>query len=133
MDNLFYKFIDNKHIEKAPIPLLVSGKNIFSNSEEVYNKNGYFRLVKEPYPEDGGVYDPFYELNDNVIYLTWKVGTVSVEDMISQLNDNLEDTNQQAIRYAEGWITDEEYEPLRLQRQAWRDEIERLENNIADA
>jgi hypothetical protein len=130
MKNLFYRLIDSQHIEKAPMPLQVSRQNIFSNSEKLYNQNGYYRIVKEAYPTDGGVYEPLYELKDNVIYMTWKAGTVSVENRISHLKENLADTDYQAIKYAEGWITDEEYEPLKLQRQAWRDEINRLESSM---
>lgn len=46
---------------------------------------------------------------------------------IAELKANLTATDYQAIKYAEGWLTDEEYEPIRAQRQAWRDEINELE------
>ena len=132
MENLFYRLIDSQHIEKAPMPLQVSRQNIFSNSESLYNHNGYYRIVRDSYPDDGNVYDSVYEMEGNVIHMMWKVGVLSVEDKISQLKDNLADTDYQAIKYAEGWITDEEYEPLKLQRQAWRNEINMLEKNITE-
>ena len=54
--------------------------------------------------------------------------TSSPEQQILNLKQKLDDTDYQAIKYAEGWLTDEEYEPIRLQRQEWRDEINRLQN-----
>ena len=53
--------------------------------------------------------------------------TSSPEQQILDLMQMLADTNDQAIEYAEGWLTDEEYEPIKLQRQEWRDEINRLQ------
>ena len=52
----------------------------------------------------------------------------SPEQQILALKQMLYDTNDQAIKYAEGWLTDEEYAPIKERRQAWRDEINRLEN-----
>ena len=130
MENSFYKFIDGKRIEKAPIPLLISGKNIFTNDENTYNENGYYRLVREEYPQDTNSYTVAYELKDSVIYMKWVIEEISAENKIYQLKEQLANTDYQAIKYAEGWLTAEEYEPLRLQRQEWRDEINRLELEI---
>lgn len=46
---------------------------------------------------------------------------------ISELKQNLANTDYQAIKYAEGFITESEYAPIKAQRQAWRDEINLLE------
>ena len=51
----------------------------------------------------------------------------SVTTLIEQLKAQLSETNNQAIAYAEGALTAEEYAPMKAQRQAWRDEINRLE------
>ena len=48
------------------------------------------------------------------------------EKTISALKARLAKTDYQAIKYAEGWLTDEEYAPIKAQRQVWRDEINRL-------
>ena len=56
----------------------------------------------------------------------------TTEQQILELKQKLEDTNDQAIKYAEGWLTDEEYEPIKLQRQEWRDEINRLQNEESE-
>lgn len=52
---------------------------------------------------------------------------------IEELKKNLSDTDYQAIKYAEGQITAEDYEPIKAQRQAWRDEINRLEAELNES
>lgn len=52
----------------------------------------------------------------------------TTEQQILELTKKLDDTGYKAIEYADGLLTQEEYEPIRLQRQEWRDEINRLEN-----
>lgn len=49
---------------------------------------------------------------------------------ISELKKLLFDTDYQAIKYAEGLLTAEEYEPVKQQRQAWRDQINQLEASL---
>lgn len=46
---------------------------------------------------------------------------------IAELKSLLTSTDYQAIKYAEGWISAEDYSPIKAQRQAWRDEINKLE------
>ena len=49
---------------------------------------------------------------------------------IAQLKKQLADTDYQAIKHSEGLITEEEYAPIKAQRQAWRDEINSLEESL---
>lgn len=49
---------------------------------------------------------------------------------ISELKKNLFDTDYKAIKYSEGLLTDKEYAEVKAQRQAWRDEINRLEEKL---
>lgn len=46
---------------------------------------------------------------------------------IAELKSLLASTDYQAIKFAEGQISAEDYEPIKLQRQEWRDEINELE------
>lgn len=46
---------------------------------------------------------------------------------IKELKQLLAETDYQAIKYAEGVLSYSEYEPVRLQRIAWREEINSLE------
>lgn len=54
-------------------------------------------------------------------------------DAINELKKHLSDTDYQAIKYAEGQITEEDYAPIKEQRQAWRDEINRLEGEKVES
>ena len=47
---------------------------------------------------------------------------------IEELKQLLADSDYKAIKHSEGLISDEEYEPIKEQRQAWRDEINSYEN-----
>lgn len=46
---------------------------------------------------------------------------------MKELKAKLAGTDYQAIKYAEGLLTEEEYAPIKAQRQAWRDEINQLQ------
>ena len=54
------------------------------------------------------------------------------QKMLDELYTDLIRTDYQAIKYAEGLITEAEYAPIKAQRQAWRDEINRLEEEMKD-
>lgn len=49
---------------------------------------------------------------------------------INELKRKLSDTDYKAIKYSEGLLTDKEYAEVKAQRQAWRDEINRLEEKL---
>lgn len=68
---MFYKIIDENTIKKAPKPLKIGGKDVFTNSEEVYNGQGYYRLIYTKYPQDNKTYKPTYMLENNVIVKGW--------------------------------------------------------------
>jgi hypothetical protein len=53
-----------------------------------------------------------------------------VEQMILNFKQKLKDTDYQAIKYAEGELTEEEYAPIKAQRKEWRVEINRLEEEL---
>ena len=54
----------------------------------------------------------------------------SKEYLIVLLKQKLAKTDYQAIKFAEGLISEEEYAPIKAQRQAWRDEINQLESKL---
>lgn len=51
----------------------------------------------------------------------------AIDAEIAELKAQLAETDYKAIKYAEGWITAEEYAETKAQRQAWRDRINELE------
>lgn len=59
----------------------------------------------------------------------YKISKIKIE--IQQLKAKLADTDYEAIKYAEGELTEEEYKPIKQQRKAWRYEINELEAQLA--
>jgi len=53
---------------------------------------------------------------------------INKESKIQELKKQLSDSDYKAIKYFEGWITEEEYAPIKAERQAIREEINSLEN-----
>jgi hypothetical protein len=68
---MFYKLIDKTTIRKAPKPLKIDGKDVYTTSEQIYNDNGYYRLEQNEYPQDEKHYSPRYALQGNVIVQSW--------------------------------------------------------------
>ena len=68
---MFYQFINETTIKKAPIPLKIGGKDVFTNSEQIHNGQGYYRLIQTDYPQDDKYYEARYELQQNVIVQSW--------------------------------------------------------------
>lgn len=56
---------------------------------------------------------------------------VEYEAEIAALKQNLADTDYKAIKYAEGEISEEDYAPIKAQRQEWRVRINELEALIS--
>ena len=52
---------------------------------------------------------------------------ITPEEEISELKIKLAATDYQAIKYAEGVLSEEEYTDMKAQRQLWRDRINELE------
>ena len=56
--------------------------------------------------------------------------TAKINRQIFELKQKLTQTDYKAIKYSEGLLTDKEYAEVKEQRQAWRDEINRLEEKL---
>lgn len=57
--------------------------------------------------------------------------TISEKELqIIALKSNLQKTDYEAIKYAEGLITEADYATIKAQRQAWRNEINTIEAQI---
>ena len=54
------------------------------------------------------------------------------EQKIARLKQELADTDYEAIKYSEGWFTDEEYAPIKAKREALREQIRKLESDITE-
>ena len=92
-----------------------------------------------PFNED----EPYLEVDDETLERIMK-GQFKVKDgklidiskeienynKIKELKKKLSDTDYQAIKYAEGQLTEREYSETKAQRQAWRNEINELEEQL---
>lgn len=56
--------------------------------------------------------------------------TTEINRQIRELKKKLFDTDYKAIKYSEGWLTDEEYAAVKAQREEWRKRINELEASL---
>ena len=92
-------------------------KLIYFNAE----KNHYIHAEKCP--------GPGYVIVEALPNFLMPHVPTDMEQRISELKELLASTDYQAIKFAEGAISEEQYAPIREQRQAWRNEINELEND----
>lgn len=64
------------------------------------------------------------------VYTSKELKDIANQKRISELKQLLSSTDYQAIKYAEGELTDSEYAPMKQQREAWRKEIRKLEEQL---
>ena len=69
---MFFKIIDRYTLEKAPRPLKIEDKDVFTTSEEIHNEQGYFRVENAEYPNDDKAYRPIYTMGEGVILQIWE-------------------------------------------------------------
>lgn len=68
-------------------------------------------------------YDEYEDIKVYIPYTQKELADIE----ISQLKQKLQETDYQAIKYAEGELSVEEYAPMKAQRQEWRKRINHLE------
>lgn len=56
----------------------------------------------------------------------------SINQQIRELQGKLAATDYQALKYSEGWITEEEYTEIKANRQSWRDTINQLQAQLKE-
>ena len=83
---------------------------------------------------DGFVYGDVEHGYDGEWYLQGHAPEMPIAEQnairIDELKQLLNGTDYQAIKFAEGLISAEDYAPIKSQRQAWRDEINELEKEL---
>lgn len=99
------------------------------------------------YKDEKNNYYSLKEQNENLIPITEEEWLSHLEEIpiilnnekqerirklnrIAELKRNLVNTDYQAIKYAEGQLTEQEYASMKAQRQLWRDEINQLEEEL---
>jgi hypothetical protein len=118
---------------------LVNDKLLVAHHERVLPQNAewHYEVVKE-YSNGGKVVekvidkpavmprDPYDEYEDIQVYIPYTEAELAEIEMFD-LKQKLFDTDYQAIKYAEGFLAEEEYAEMKAQRQAWRERINELE------
>lgn len=74
-----------------------------------------------------GAWDEYELIQIYVPYTEQELAKIQIETLKKKLSE----TDYQAIKYAEGLLSPKEYEPIKTQRQSWRDEINALELTLA--
>lgn len=108
--------------------ILINGENrVLSATYEEFAPIG--SIIIDSIPE-GNITDYLYK--DNEFHYSPLDATLKTANKeIKELKAKLAATDYQAIKYAEGWIEVDEYLPIKLQRQNWRERINELEAVIA--
>ena len=118
------------------------GKEFYTNEDLTESNKDDFVHV-----ENGS--ELFYKILDNFPYIILEIRNdtlvnvvideakitennlkLELENEILELKQNLASTDYQAIKYAEGQLSEEEYASARAERQGWRDRINELETSL---
>lgn len=70
------------------------------------------------------------ETNEYKELETKYINNKKYEDEIKMIKSYLDATDYKALKFSDGALTEEEYAPIRVQRQAWRDRINELEAQL---
>ena len=124
------KEISNPNTEKG----YLQSDKLFIKHYNAVEEQGHYETIKEY--ENGGKdvewvvdiegVEEHDEYEDILVYIPYTEKQLA-EMHIGELKQKLADTDYQAIKYAEGELTDEEYAPMKAQRKVWRKEINELE------
>ena len=126
---------------------LIVDKLIIHHPEvQAVEEQGHYKTIAE-YPNGGkdvewivdveGVeYQPAHDEEEDIwVYIPYSSKDIkrrNIENRIFELKTNLADTDYQAIKYAEGELSAEEYQETKIQRHAWRVEINELQAQIQE-
>ena len=69
----YAKIKEDGGLEYAPLPLVINGKNVWTNIEAEYNALGFYEIKRTEMPEkEGFYYTDFWELENNKIVQRWE-------------------------------------------------------------
>lgn len=103
-------------------------------AEELKNKRYYYKCgnsylnLQSPIIADG--YEEITKETFNAATMPQKAIVNENLKLINYYKTELKKTDYHAIKYAEGWLTEEEYATIKAQRQEWRDKINEIETQI---
>lgn len=129
------------HHEEVPEKIIKTAKEtadeLKAEGKEIEEEDGAYFLVLKTYPSGGKdvqrieddaepKQDAWDEEEEIAVFVPY-TEKQKAEIEISQLKQKLFDSDYKAIKYAEGQLSEEEYSPIKEERQAWRDRINELE------
>ena len=90
----------------------------------------YEYVVDVPKVEAVKEHDKVENIQVYISYSEKELLKIKAENERTRLKAELANTDYQAIKYAEGWITDEEYAPIKAERESLREKIRDLESQL---
>ena len=103
-------------------------ENWLNNEWVLLNDNSEFaNIIKANYPNV--IITIHDDIITNVEIDNEALNKTNKQIEIEELKEQLSLTDYKAIKYAEGLITEEEYAPIKAQRQEWRNRINELEGS----
>lgn len=89
------------------------------------------RVIDQPGQQGRDAYDEIVEYQIWLPYTETDIRLKEIEEELKDFKEMLTNTDYQAIKYAEGWYTEEEYTPIKEEREYWRNNIRELEKEQA--
>lgn len=133
-ENIFHEveFIktDNRIILKGITEQNTSGFCTYRLSgEQLGDFSDYRTIYKQgdnyiEYSNNGSVYEEPVQPTEE------ELEKIKLQEQMTTLKQDLSNTDYQAIKYAEGWFTDEEYSPIKAMRENIREKIRDLESQL---
>lgn len=126
-----YAKLTDGEIIYAKNPLEIDEQLIITND---FTQYGYKPVIIPEPPEEDGYYPVFdgWDETEEEIVQKWRLEPIPTEQIVAELKQQLAETDYKAIKYAEGWYTEEEYAPIKAEREALRERIRELENTAIE-
>lgn len=94
-------------------------------------------VIDKPHIEAQEAYDETMEINVYIPYTKKELADMVIKAQIEEKQHEIDNykmmlasSDYEAIKYAEGWFTEEEYEPIKYEREKIREEIRKIEKEI---
>ena len=121
--------------------LVIHHKEIVGQEEE-----GHFEIIAEyenggkeiewiidkPYIKHENAYDEEIPIQVYIKYTEEELKKREINIELSKVHFELSQTDYKAIKYFEGYYTEEEYQPIKEYRESLREQIRALENEISE-
>lgn len=124
--------------------LIVEEEIVHHEAQEYVAEEGHYEVLAEypnggkdvewiidiPGQEKAEAYDEKIVYNKYILYTENQLKINEYNNQINEYKQLLNKTDYLAIKYAEGWLTAEEYAPLKAERQGYRDKVNELQDEI---